>query len=83
MQIRASIIQIGNSKGLRLSKILLNKYNIKDSVELILEKGRIIVKPISEPRKGWEQAFKIMNKNGDDKLLIKDIFKDEDFEKWD
>jgi len=36
-----SIIPIENSKGLRLSKTLLDKYNIKDKVELILEKGFI------------------------------------------
>ena len=39
----ASIIKIGNSKGLRLSKTILEKYNIKDKVELILEKGQIIL----------------------------------------
>ena len=46
-----SIIKIGNSKGLRLSKAILEKYNIKDKVELILEKGQIILKPIALPRK--------------------------------
>lgn len=34
-----AIIKIGNSKGLRLSKTILEKYNSKDKVELILEKG--------------------------------------------
>ena len=31
----AAIIKIGNSKGLRLSKTILEKYNIKDKVEMI------------------------------------------------
>ena len=30
-----AIIQIGNSKGIRLSKTLLEKYNIKDKIEII------------------------------------------------
>lgn len=77
-----SIVAIGNSKGLRLSKTLLEKYNIKDKVELILEKGYIIIKPLTEPRKGWEKAFKEMNKQGDDQLLFDDIFEDENFEEW-
>lgn len=77
-----SIVPIGNSKGLRLSKTLLEKYNIKDKVELILEKGFIIIKPITEPRKGWEKAFKEMNKKGDDQLLFDAIFEDENFEEW-
>jgi hypothetical protein len=48
-----SVIQIGNSKGIRLSKYLLERYNIKDTVEMILEKGHIIIKPKAKPRKGW------------------------------
>ncbi len=77
-----SIIQIGNSKGFRLSKTLIDKYNIKDKVELILEKGYIVLKPISQPRKGWDAAFKEMNRNGDDQLLFNDIFENENFEEW-
>lgn len=78
----ASIIKIGNSKGLRLSKTILEKYNITDKVELILEKEQIILKPISEPRKNWESAFKSMHKNNDDKLLINDVFEDENLDEW-
>jgi antitoxin MazE len=77
-----SIIQIGNSKGFRLSKTLIDKYNIKDKVELILEKGYIILKPISKPRKGWDIAFKEMNENGDDQLLFNDVFENENIEEW-
>ena len=77
-----SVIPIGNSKGIRLSKTLLEKYNITDKVELILEKGYIILKAKSEPRKGWEKAFKKMNENGDDKLLISAAFDDENLEEW-
>ncbi len=76
------VIKIGNSKGIRLSKAILEQYNIGDSLELILEKGRIILKPKSVPRKGWEKLFKLMHENGDDKLIIDDIFEDETFEEW-
>lgn len=77
-----SVIPIGNSKGIRLSKTLLEKYNITDTIELILEKGYIILKPKSAPRDGWEKEFKKMHENGDDKLLIDDIFTDEDLKEW-
>jgi len=77
-----SVIKIGNSKGIRLSKTLLDKYNIQDTVEVILEKGQIVIKPLSSPRKGWEKAFKKMSENGDDRLLINDVFEDENLEEW-
>lgn len=77
-----SVVQIGNSKGIRLSKTLLEKYNIRDTVELILEKGYIIIKPKAMPRKGWDKAFKKMHESGDDKALMSDVFEDENFEEW-
>jgi len=76
------IIKIGNSKGFRLSKTLLQRYNIRDKVEMILEKGRIIIKPVESPRKGWESAFKTMHANGDDKLLFNDVLENENLEEW-
>ena len=75
-----SVINIGNSKGIRLPKTILEKYAINNKIELVLEKGYIILKPKPEPRKNWEKAFKKMHENGDDKLLINDVFEDESFE---
>ncbi len=77
---KASIIKIGNSRGLRLNKAILERYNIRDTVELILEKGRIILKPIEQPRKGWGDAFRRMHAHQDDSLLIDDVFEDESFD---
>jgi len=77
-----SIIKIGNSRGLRLSKTILEKYNIKEKVEILLEEGRIILKPIDEPRKNLENAFKNMSMNEDNALLIDDLFEDNDIEEW-
>jgi antitoxin MazE len=77
-----SVIKIGNSRGIRLSKTLIDKYSIKDTVDLILEKGQIVIKPLSRPRKGWEKAFKEMSENGDDRLLFNDVFEDEKLEEW-
>ena len=77
-----SVINIGNSKGIRLSKSLIKQYSIGSKVDLVLEKNRIIITPIQKPREGWEESFKIMHENGDDELLCDDIFEDENFEEW-
>ena len=53
-----------------------------DKVELILEKGQIILKPITSPRKNWEKEFKKMSEKGDDNLLMDDVFEDENLEEW-
>jgi len=77
-----AIIKIGNSRGLRLSKSILEKYNIKEKVEIVLEKTGIVIKPLETPRKGWAKAFEEMHKAGDDELLINDVFEDETLEPW-
>ena len=79
---RTSIIKLGNSKGVRLSKQIMQQYQIKDQVDLILEADRIILKPVNEPRKGWDQAFRKMAENKDDQLLMGDVLEDEDFDEW-
>jgi len=65
------VIQIGNSRGIRLSKTILDKYNIKDMVDLELRKNHIHIKSLAQPRKGWDKAFTEMNAKGDDTLFLK------------
>jgi antitoxin MazE len=77
-----SVVKIGNSRGIRFSKTIIERYNIRDTVEMILDKGHIIIKPLSRPRKGWDKAFIEMHANGDDKLIMQDIFEEENLEEW-
>ncbi len=74
---QTKIIKIGNSKGVRFSKTILEKYDIGDTVNMRLEENFIIIEPISKPRSNWAKAFQEMRKNGDDELLIGDIFEEE------
>lgn len=67
--IRASIIKIGNSQGVRIPKPLLDQTGIIDDVELEVDKSQIIIRPISSPRAGWDNAFKSMSQNNDDDLI--------------
>jgi antitoxin MazE len=64
------IIQIGNSRGIRLNKTILDKYDIRDMVDLELRKNHIHIKSLSQPRKGWDKAFMEMNAQGDDTLFF-------------
>ena len=75
-----SIIQIGNSKGIRLAKTILERYDFTDKVELIFKEGFLILRPVKQARDGWDKAFKKMAERGDDGLLIDDIFEDKN---WD
>jgi len=69
---RARVIKIGNSKGLRIPKPVLEQTGIMDDVEIEVEKNQIIIRPVKNVRDGWDDAFKLMGKKGDDKLIIED-----------
>jgi antitoxin MazE len=69
---RARVVKIGNSRGIRIPKPLLEQTGIKDDVELEVENNRIIIRSVSSIRSGWENAFKTMAKKGDDALVMGD-----------
>lgn len=66
---RARIIKIGNSHGLRIPKPILDQTGITDDVELSVEENQIIIRPVENARCGWDEAFKRMHENGDDELI--------------
>ena len=70
---RARVIKIGNSQGLRIPKPVLEQTGITDDVEIEVEKNQIIIRPVKHSRKGWDKAFEMMREKGDDALLIDDI----------
>jgi antitoxin MazE len=77
-----SVVQIGNSKGIRIPKAILEQCNIHDQIELEVENGKIILEPVHDsPRQGWDEAFREMAENNDDRLLISDGV-DIDMEEW-
>ena len=77
----AEVIRIGNSRGIRLPAYIINECNITDKVEMEVKDGKIILIPVTQPRKEWEEQFKEMHENLDDTLLIDDSL-DTDLEGW-
>jgi antitoxin MazE len=69
---RARVIKIGNSQGLRIPKPILEQTGIMDDVEIEVEKNQIIIRAIRNTREGWDDAFKAMGEKGDDEPLIDD-----------
>jgi antitoxin MazE len=70
---RAKIIKIGNSRGIRIPKIILERARIGDEVDLQAQNCQIIIRPITYPRQGWDKAFQALAKRGDDRLLTGDL----------
>lgn len=66
---KTRIVRVGNSRGVRLPKVLLEQARLAEEVELQAEPGRIVIRSLRQPRAGWAQAARQMNERGDDKLV--------------
>jgi antitoxin MazE len=67
--VRARIVKIGNSQGIRLPKPIIEQAGISEDVDIVVQNETIIIRPISHPREGWDEAFRKMAENGDDLLI--------------
>jgi antitoxin MazE len=80
---RAKIIPIGNSYGIRIPKPYLKECGFDKEVEINIQGGGIMLTPVREARLGWDEAFKAMVKNDDNHLIIDDTIQHSwDDEEW-
>jgi antitoxin MazE len=66
---RARIIRVGNSQGIRIPKALLAQCGLGDAVEIEAEGDHLVIRPARTARSGWDDAFQDMAASGDDALL--------------
>lgn len=66
---KAAIIKIGNSQGVRIPKPILDQCGFKKEVELEVVNQELIIKAPKHPRMNWEALFKKMANNQDDRLI--------------
>jgi len=68
---KTRIVPIGNSKGVRIPRPLLDLCHIHSTVDLDVEGETIMIRPVKRhPRAGWEAAFKKMHQQGEDRPLV-------------
>ena len=54
---KARLVRIGNSRGVRLAKPLLEEAGLTDEVEIRAQKGAVIITSANSPRDGWADAI--------------------------
>ena len=80
---KTRLVPIGNSRGIRIPKAVLQQCEMSDAVELAVKGRQIIVTPVREqPREGWREAAARMSAADDDELLIPDVFEDDVNVEW-
>ncbi len=62
-------MQIGNSRGVRIPKAVLEQTGLRDEIEMEVRGSQVVIRAANHPRAGWEEAFSAMAARGDDKML--------------
>ncbi len=82
---KTKIIKIGNSRGIMLSKHLINQYEFETEVEVIPKRDGILIKPSATfPRAGWEEQFEAAIKKGQqpEKEMLEGFSNEFDNKEW-
>jgi antitoxin MazE len=80
--IRARVVRIGNSRGIRIPKVWLEQLGLKNEVEMAVHQDVLVIRRPSHPRQGWAQAFEAMAANKDDQMLDEPTTDRWDAEEW-
>jgi antitoxin MazE len=79
---KTRIVRIGNSRGIRIPKTLLDEAELPDEVELHAEPGRLVVEAVRHARRGWAAAAQRTRARSEDRLLDDPTSTRFDREEW-
>ena len=80
--VRARVVRIGNSRGIRIPKVWLEQLGVADEVEMAVQEDRLVIRRPRNAREGWAEAFRAMSTAGDDRLLEVTVPTVWDTEEW-
>ena len=66
---KTRLIRVGNSRGVRLPKPLIEEAGLTDAVELRVRDGAIVIARVARARSGWAEAAQRMRERDEDDLL--------------
>jgi len=78
--VKADLIRIGNSRGVRIPKAIIEECRLDDTVEMRVEENRLVISSHRKPREGWEEALRRATPAQQDELLL-DSARDDQFER--
>lgn len=66
---RSRLVKIGNSRGVRLAKTMLEEAGLTNEVDIHVRGRSIVITPAKKVREGWAEHARLGALRGDDKLI--------------
>lgn len=79
---KARLVRIGNSRGVRIPKPLIEQAGLTEDVNLVVREGEIVITRIASPREGWATAAEDLAARGEDQLIGAPVSTRFDLEEW-
>lgn len=79
---KSNLVPIGNSRGVRIPKAVLEQTGLEDEVEMEVRGSELIIRSAHKARAKWDEAFRQMAQRGDDKLLDRETATHWDETEW-
>lgn len=70
---KVQLVRIGNSRGIRIPKPVIEQCGFGETAELSVETGRLVITPEKKPRQGWAEAFRVAGAGAADELLLEGL----------
>ena len=80
--IRTQVITIGNSRGICIPESIIDHLKLGSEVEIAVQRGELVIRPVSRPHSGWEKQFRAMGEHDDDPLVDKPVTTKWDRSDW-
>jgi antitoxin MazE len=79
---KARLVRIGNSRGVRLPKPVIEEAGLGEDVDIQVRNGAVVITPAARPRSGWANAARRARERGGDRLLDETTSTRFDDEEW-
>ena len=79
---KASLIRIGNSRGIRIPKPICEQCGLKGEIEMEVRNRQLVIRSAHRPRESWDDAFARMAEHKDDELLVAESLTEWDEKEW-
>lgn len=70
---KVDLVRIGNSRGIRIPKPVIDQCGLGDTVELLVEEDRLVIVPERLARQGWKERFAAAGSSADDPLPLEPL----------